>query len=191
MQQFSLKPALERLGLKQTELAALLDVAPRTVSQWATGTQPLPGPVAGYLRLLEAAGADVRSRELGRLLDRNKGLDEGMYRINYHGTADGIDEKDDALAVLRKGKIFGSDRHGGIFLGSYAFDPDDDINVVHLRIEMPPDGMLVNGVSAGARGTALDVYGTIERAAPVARTTILAGGRPIYLEVQYLGPLPN
>ena len=84
-----LKFTLEKLGLKQGELAALLGVAPRTVSQWATGSQPLPGTVAGYLRLFEAARPSTRRRELDRLPSRSKKLDEGIYRIGYHGKANG------------------------------------------------------------------------------------------------------
>lgn len=53
MTQNDLKPTLEKLGLRQSELARLLDVSIRTVNQWAKSGQVLPGAVAGYLRLLE------------------------------------------------------------------------------------------------------------------------------------------
>ncbi|MGL4397314.1 MAG: helix-turn-helix domain-containing protein, partial [Hyphomicrobium sp.] len=125
-----LKAVLERLGLKQAELARLLDVSPRTVSQWATGDQPLPGPVAGYLRLLESADPARRHDEFERLGVRAKTLDEGIYRVVYRGADDG--EGDTALAVLRNGKILGSDPHGGVFMGSYSFDAENDLNTVHL-----------------------------------------------------------
>lgn len=191
MVEAGLKPALDRLGLKQAELARLLDVSARTVSQWATGSQPVPGPVAGYLRLLEAATPDTRKREFERLEDRLKQLDEGVYRIAYHGTASGEEETDHALAVLRNGKILGSDRHGGVFVGSYRFDRARGLNSVHMRIDVPPHGMLVNGYAAGPEGAHIDVSCHIARAEPKARTSVKVAGQPVGVELTYLGPLPN
>jgi len=93
----------------------LLDVSPRTVSMWATGESSVPGPVEAYLRLLSSASPDVVAAELGRLKDRHRMFDEGIYSISYcdpktHTTTDG-----DALAVLRSGRFVGSDRWGGLF----------------------------------------------------------------------------
>ncbi len=191
MSDTGLKPALDKLGLKQGELAALMGVAPRTVSQWATGAQPLPEPVAGYLRLFGAARPSVRRRELDRLPSRSKKLDEGIYRIAYHGKANGEPDNDHALAVLRNGKIMGSDRHGGVFTGTYEFDAAREINVVHLRVEVPPFGTLVNGFSAEAHGAAFNITCKFERPAPIAKTSIHIVGRPIDVALSYLGPLPN
>lgn len=191
MSDSGLKPSLDRLGLKQSELARLLDVSPRTVSQWATGSQPLPGAVAGYLRLLDAASAEVRRQEFDRLEDRGKQLDEGVYRITYHGRTRGDDETDQALAVLRNGKILGSDRHGGIFMGSYRYDRTRNLNSVHLRIEVPPDSMLVNGYATGPEGGQVEVMCHVARAAPLSHATVKVAGQPVDFEFNYLGPLPN
>ena len=90
MQNQSLKPVLERLGLKQTELACILDVSTRTVSLWATGAASLPGPVSAYLRVLQAAGPDVLAAELCRLPKRKKMLDEGVYGVSYRGKDRGL-----------------------------------------------------------------------------------------------------
>ncbi|MEQ1710457.1 MAG: helix-turn-helix domain-containing protein, partial [Hyphomicrobium sp.] len=65
----SLKGILDQLGLKQTELARLLDVSSRTVSLWATGETALPGPVAAYLRVVRSR-PDVLHLELKRLEGR-------------------------------------------------------------------------------------------------------------------------
>ncbi|MEQ1717390.1 MAG: helix-turn-helix domain-containing protein [Hyphomicrobium sp.] len=191
MSQSDLKATLEMLDLKQSELAKLLDVSTRTVNQWATGLQPLPGTVAGYLRLLEAASQQMRATELERLSDRSKQLDEWVYRISYHGTAAGDVETDQALAVLRNGKILGSDRYGGVFMGSYKFDRAKSLNVVQLRMDVPPEGTLVNGYAAGPKGAHLDISCTIGRAQPVSKATVMVGGQPVGIELTYLGPLPN
>lgn len=186
-----IKPSLERLGLRQSELARLLDVSPRTVSQWATGSQTLPGAVAGYLRLLEAASPEIRRKEFERLEDRIKQLDEGLYRIGYHGHAGDGEAADHALAVLRNGKILGSDRHGGVFVGSYKFDRTRGLNAVHLRIEVPPEGVLVNGFKAGEDGAHLEVTCNIARAAPSSSAKVTIAGHPVSIHLSYLGPLPN
>ena len=186
-----LKFTLEKLGLKQGELAALMGVAGRTVSQWATGAQPLPEAVAGYLRLFEAARPSTRRRELDRLPSRSKKLDEGIYRIAYHGKANGEAETDHALAVLRNGKILGSDRHGGLFTGSYEFEAARDLNIVHLRIEVPPFGTLVNGFAADENGAVFNISCKFERPAPIANTTMHIVGRPIDIALSYVSPLPN
>jgi hypothetical protein len=186
-----LKSSLEKLGLKQSELAKLLDVSTRTVSSWGTGLQPLPGAVAGYLRLLEAASPDVRGAELERLSERARQLEEGVYRIAYYGADRDNLESDQALAVHRNGKILGSDRYGSVFIGTYKYDRARDLNTVQLRVDVPPKGTLVNGYPAGPRGDRFDVTYTIGRADPVAKATVSVGGEPINIELTYLGPLPN
>jgi transcriptional regulator with XRE-family HTH domain len=44
-----LKQALKALGWKQSELARRVEVGDTTVSRWAAGDPPVPGPVAAYL----------------------------------------------------------------------------------------------------------------------------------------------
>ncbi len=72
MLNLSLKESLERLGLKQSEFARLIEMSPRTVSLWATGESPLPGPVTAYLRVLQLLPADVRAEEIRRVQGRYK-----------------------------------------------------------------------------------------------------------------------
>ncbi len=186
-----LKDILDQAGLKQAELARLLDVSPRTVSLWATGDTALPGPVAAYLRVMQSAGPELVAQELSRLEDRALKFDEGIYGLSYSGEHAGLREGGDALAVLRAGKIFGSDRWGGIFSGSYHFDPKHQINQVHVRVQVPPDGELVTGFSGGQGGATVDIVAELERAAPVATAIVDVAGRPIELKLKYLGPLPN
>jgi hypothetical protein len=182
---------LERLGLRQAELARLLDVSPRTVSVWATGEAPLPGPVAAYLGLLQLSHPSVVSSELRRLEGRSRMLDEGIYGVSYTGEHMGEVDGGNGLAVLRNGKILGSDRWGGVFAGSYEYDPINKMNTVHVRLEMPPDATLVTGFSSGPDGATLDIVGAFERAAPISSTVVEIAGMPVAIELTYLGPLPN
>lgn len=191
MFKLSLKDTLERLGLKQTELARLLDVSPRTVSLWATGESALPGPVLAYLRVLQMLPAEALGEELRRVKGRSKMMDEGIYGLEYRAEFMGEAETGSALAALRNGKILGSDRWGGVFVGSYDYDPVSERNSVHLRLSVPPEGRLITGFSAGPEGAAIDIVGSFERAAPVTTAVAKVAGHPVEVTMKYLGPLPN
>lgn len=191
MSHLSLKETLERLGLRQSELARLIEVSPRTVSLWATGEIAIPGPAAAYLRVLQLLPADVLARELRRIEGRSRMMDEGLYNVEYRSNACVDQERGSALAALRNGKILGSDRWGGVFMGSYEYDPVTERNSVHLRLSVPPEGRLVTGFSAGPEGATLDVVGSFERAAPITKAQALVAGEPVEVTMTYLGPLPN
>ncbi|MEO1207474.1 MAG: hypothetical protein AAFV45_14200 [Pseudomonadota bacterium] len=191
MADVNLKRALEAFGIKQSEFAQLVDVSLRTVSLWASGEKPLPGPVQGYLRLLALLPPETRVREFQRIKGRTNMLDDGVYSLDYRGENAGQAEAGDALAVLRNGRILGSDRWGGTFTGSYDFDAGAQSNTLHVRLAVPPGGMLVNGFSAGPDGATIEIVGQFDRAAPVSKTSVKIGGKPIDLQLTYIGPLPN
>ncbi|MEO1543723.1 MAG: hypothetical protein AAFR75_06870 [Pseudomonadota bacterium] len=191
MSDVNLKRTLKAFGLKQSEFAQLVDVSLRTVSLWASGERPLPGPVQGYLRLLALLPSETRAREFQRLEGRNNMLDDGVYALDYRGESGGEAAIGDALAVLRNGRILGSDRWGGTFTGSYDFDAAEKSNTLHVRLAVPPGGLLVNGFSAGPDGATVEIVGQFDRAAPVSKTSVVIGGKPIDLQLTYIGPLPN
>ncbi len=118
-------------------------------------------------------------------------LDEGIYGLSYAGEHMGEVDQGNGLAVLRNGKILGSDRWGGVFAGSYEYDPVSKTNNVHVRLEMPPDATLVTGFSSGPDGAVVDIVAAFERAAPVSSTVVEIAGTPVAIELTYLGPLPN
>lgn len=183
MTQGALKPKLAKLGLRQSDLARLIDVSPRTVNLWASGAQSLPGAVDGYLRLLEAAAPNVRKAEFDRLDDRSKHLDEGVYGIAYQA-AQG-DEQGYGLAVLLRGKISGCDGQGSFFSGGYRFDRVKGVNVVQLSFEAIP------GAAAAAQMQGLNATFTTARAQPVAPASAVIGDEVYELVLRYLGPLPE
>ncbi len=195
MLNLSLKDVLERLGLKQSEFARLIEMSPRTVSLWATGESPLPGPVAAYLRVLQLLPTEARAEEFRRVQGRSKMIDEGLYNVEYRSPEQfGLGPtaaSGSALAVLRNGKILGSDRWGAVFMGSYEFDPVSETNAVHLRLHIPPEGELITGFAAGPEGAIIEVAGQFERAAPVSRTVADIAGQPLEVTMTYLGALPN
>lgn len=118
-------------------------------------------------------------------------FDEGIYSLTYRTGDCDQSHNETALAVLRKGKILGSDRNGGVFTGSYEYDSVTKLNKMHVRIQVPPDGTLFNGTGAGPGGAVVDISGAFDRAAPTSQATVDVAGARVELRLIYLGPLPN
>lgn len=117
-------------------------------------------------------------------------LENGIYGLQYRAARESEADGGNALAVLRDGRILGSDPWGGVFVGSCEFDPEARLNRVRLRFNVPPEGVLITGFSAGPNGTVLDIVGTVGCTAPDA-TVVQVAGAPVSVELTYLGPLPN
>ena len=95
------------------------------------------------------------------------------------------------LAVLREGKVLGSDPLGAVFTGTYEFDPARQLNKVRLRLDVPADGVLVTGFSAGPSGATLDIVGAFAGTSAETTAFIQIAGAPVGVQIRYLGPLPN
>lgn len=116
-------------------------------------------------------------------------ISEGIYGLSYKGSRH--DQDGEGLAVLRGGKILGSDRWGGVFTGTYKFDPVAEQNMVHVRIDIPPDGELITGFAAGSTGASFEIVAAFGRAAPKSAATVEIAGSMVDVEFAFIGPLPN
>jgi hypothetical protein len=188
-----LKRVLDRFGLKQTEFAQLLDVSPRTVSLWATGTVGIPGPVKAYLRMLQTSEPSRRAAEIARPNTDRPSVDDGLYSLSYGASAtDGVEAvTGDAVALLMAGRIVGSDNGGGTFEGTYRFDTVRQTNHFRVWLRVPPAGELVTGLAGGEAGVIVEVIANLDRPGPVASTVAEVAGKPFGLTLAYLGPLPS
>jgi transcriptional regulator with XRE-family HTH domain len=188
-----LKRVLERLGLKQTDFARLLDVSPRTVSLWATGDVTLPGPVKAYLRMLQFADDSRRTLEFARLAARSPSVHDGLYSVRYRPIASSMMpyENGDGIAMLKAGHIVGSDAGGGKFEGTYRFDSSRQTFHFRVWLRIPPEGQLMTVLDAGQAGSLVEVVADLERPDPFASTVAHINGRPLNLTLAYLGPLPG
>jgi len=117
-------------------------------------------------------------------------LSDGIYGLSYRSGEAGEATFSEGLAVLRAGQILGSDRWGGIFKGSCEYDAGAGVNRVRVRLEMPPNGVLITGLCAGSEGAALEVSCVIERPAPCSKATVNLHGQDVAVELTYIGPLP-
>lgn len=94
-----------------------------------------------------------------------------------------------AVAMLRAGRIIGSDAEGGKFEGTYRFDTARQTNHFHVRLRVPPTGRLITGGDMGQAGAVVEVIAEVARADPVASTVVQVAGRPLGVTFAYLGPL--
>lgn len=184
-----LSQRLRSIGLKPVDLERLFAVSPTTVKTWARGKRALPRRVSSLLTMLESLDAAKRIAEVQRITGRCAAIEDGLYAISYSSSCDGETFSGTALAVMRDGEILGSDRAGGLFTGSYQLDGDDESCKVRLRIDIPPEGMLVNGFKAGPQGCICDVSGSFTERAPDHITVVDIGDGPIEIGLTYIGPV--
>src|SRR3990167_7773023 len=118
-------------------------------------------------------------------------LQDGLYGLHYAAACGGEPAGARGLAVLREGKVLGSDPWGAVFTGTYEFDAARQLNKVRLRLDVPPEGTLITGFSAGPAGATLDIVGAFERSAPETAAVIQVAGAALSVQLSYLGPLPN
>lgn len=118
-------------------------------------------------------------------------LEDGIYGLRFAATRDGETDDGSGLAVLRDGKVMGSDPLGAVFTGTYEFDPARQLNKVRLRLDIPADGVLVTGFSAGPSGATLDIVGAFAGSSADTTAFIQIAGAPVGVQIRYLGPLPN
>jgi len=117
-------------------------------------------------------------------------LEDGLYGIAYAAGRERMPSEGSALATLRRGRIMGSDPWGGVFTGSCKFDAARRLSTIELRLDVPPHGELITGFSAGPAGASIDIVAAFEGAAPKLSSIIDVAGRPVRVELTYLGPLP-
>jgi hypothetical protein len=55
---------------------------------------------------------------------------------------------------------------------------------------VPPHGELITGFSAGPAGTCIDIVAAFEGGAPKPSSIVNVAGRPVRVELTYLGSLP-
>jgi hypothetical protein len=117
-------------------------------------------------------------------------FEDGLYGLAYAAGRERMPGEGSALATLRRGRIMGSDPWGGVFTGSCKFDAARHLSTIELRLDVPPNGELITGFSAGPAGASIDIVAAFEGAAPKLSSVVDVAGRQVRVEITYLGPLP-
>jgi hypothetical protein len=120
-------------------------------------------------------------------------FDDGIYGLSFESRAvDGSGrDRGEGLAVLRAGRIVGSDPHGGVFIGSYQYDAARGDDLVTVRISVPPHGVLLTGFEAGPDGAVVEVSARFAEPRPVASAVVDVAGAPVEVELRYVGALAD
>jgi hypothetical protein len=115
---------------------------------------------------------------------------EGVYGLSFTAPPQADSgERVEGLAVLRGGRVLGSDPHGGVFTGHYYYDAARGEAVIAVRLAIPPNGVLLTGLDAGPDGLLVDISGRFAPAKPVSSGVVDVAGAPIAVELRYVGPL--
>jgi hypothetical protein len=182
-----LKVILAELELSQSDFSKLVDVTPRAVTLWISGTRAIPGPAAAYLRAFKLLPPNLRQVELSRLKQRGTGMREGMFEISYRGQHGA----GTCVLVFDAGKVYGSDTERVRYDGEYVFDEPTGKANAKLKVTFPPKVVTVFGI-ANPYEWALDVTTSFDPkvdSGPLAITTSL--GQPLDAEYRYLRALPD
>ena len=115
-------------------------------------------------------------------------LTEGVYEMDYHAAVERPDVIGSGLALLRDGKILGTDRCGSVFIGSYDYDMASARGRVCMHLQFGP-GELVTGLTLGDGGE-FDIEAPIQ-VGDMIETTVDVAGAPVAIRLTFIGPPPN
>lgn len=116
---------------------------------------------------------------------------DGLYKIVYSTYSQPEREFDEALAVVRCGRIFASDRHGGVYSGYGGMKADGRPCRIAMTAAVPAGGELVTGFEGGKEGALTAIFGDFDPVAHRQHAVIHVAGAPLEIDVSYLGPLPS
>jgi hypothetical protein len=116
-------------------------------------------------------------------------LRNGIYSVFYADPADAASTAE-ALAFVRDGAVFGSDRHGAVFKGAVE-DNAAEARTLSGTLTVPPFGELVTGYIAGPEGATIAISGILDALNQPEAAVVEIGGSSLSLTLCYVGPLPD
>jgi len=117
-------------------------------------------------------------------------LSEGVYKVVYFDDEQPSAAFEPMLLILRSGAVTASDALGGVYFGEFESGANGLLRLTGSA-DIPPDGELVTGYVAGADGATVPLSIEISPESMQRRQTVTVGGRPVEVEISYLGPLPE
>ncbi len=140
--------------------------------------------LAGYANNLKNETSNVGSEPL-------TGWEDGLYSLTFVLEGGRGDEFGDALAVLRDGRLLGSDKHGGVFEGQLSTTRCGSASCLALTMRVPPGGVLVTGQHFGGKEAMLDVVGVLSHIGGEMNGVCDLFGERLAIQFRYVGDLPH
>lgn len=136
MKHAELRDFLKRYQLSQDDFAKMVGASLRSVSSWlAEGGSDIPGPAEAYTRLFAQLSEYGRQLEIGRAKGRGVIMRDGVFLMSYSS----LGLPGWCTLTLDRGVAYGFDMAGGMYDGTYAFDPERRVADVELAVTVPPN----------------------------------------------------
>lgn len=187
MDSAELRTSLADLGITQADFARLLGVTTRAVAMWMSDERPVPGPVVGYLRLMQVLPPNLRQIELNRLKQKGTHMRDGMYGISFQGQQ-GVGM---GVLIFDSGRVYGTDTQGVRYDGEYLYNETTGMADVKVKVTFPPNVRAVFGISNPYEWAfdATTSFNPKLNSGPLAvRTSV---GQPINAQFVFLRNLPE
>lgn len=118
---------------------------------------------------------------------------DGLYELRYGHGQSPDSPFDSLLAVLRAGRVLGSDCWGGVLLGHYACHGTTSGQLA-LTLHVPAGGMLVTDDAPREGGAVIAIeldLVHVEDMAQIGTGVVEIAGQPVRIELAYVGPVPD
>jgi hypothetical protein len=119
---------------------------------------------------------------------------EGVFEIapSRNRQLSGADSR--VIVVCRAGRLFGGDPNGRVDTGVLRANAEHALREAtsqrQVACERPPARRSLRA-PARRTGAAVPIFGEIDPSARRQITTVLVNGRPVDIEITYVGPLPR
>lgn len=113
---------------------------------------------------------------------------DGHYVLSYRAL-DGLAESS-GLAMLREGRVLGSDAWGGMFHGICYRDAASKTDRISVTFSMPPSSELITGFTSGADGATLNLTCELVSRDGVSKVGVVdVAGQALEVELMYVGAI--
>jgi hypothetical protein len=117
---------------------------------------------------------------------------EGFYAMYYRSTASGVTGTGMGMLVLDSGIVIGCDVAGGIYDGTYEFNPRTDMLDMKVTARIPAGAVLVTGVPAQAVPLVFDIEESLPRQLDAKHpATVTVPGRDVVVVFHKLRDFPS
>lgn len=135
-------------------------------------------------------GSKIEGR-LGTVREVSDSWQDGLYSVAFiqEGQPDESDGR--TLAILREGKLLGSDEHGGVFEGLFAATLCGSAACIAVTLRVPAGGVLITGDRSGCEEAVVDIVGVLLKTGSDLQGICDICGHQMAVRFRYVGSLPH